>query len=164
MPTLAFNKRANFDYDIKEKFTAGIVLLGHEVKSVKTGHINLKGSYVTLRHAQGKLLKKTKKVLPELYLINAHIPLYKYAGTVKDYNATRPRKLLLKKNEIKHLIGKKQEQGLTLVPLKVYTKRSLIKLEFGIGKGKKKIDKREVIKKREVDRKIRTLTKMKYKK
>ena len=156
MPTLAFNKRANFDYVIKEKFTAGIVLLGHEVKSVKTGHINLKGSYVTL--------KRTKKVLPELYLINAHIPLYKHAGKIKNYDPTRPRKLLLKKNEIKHLIGKKQEQGLTLVPLKVYTKRSLIKLEFGIGKGKKKIDKRETIKKREVDRKMRTLTKRKIQK
>ena len=151
MPTLAINKRANFDYDIKEKFTAGIVLLGHEVKSVKTGHINLKGSYVTL--------KKTKKALPAIYLINAHIPLYKHAGAVKSYDPTRPRKLLLKKNEIKHLIGKKQEQGLTLVPIKVYTKRSLIKIEFGIGKGKKKIDKREMIKKRELDRKMRTLTK-----
>ena len=151
MPTLAINKRANFDYDIKEKFTAGIVLLGHEVKSVKTGHINLKGSYVTL--------KKTKKELPAIYLINAHIPLYKHAGTVKNYDPTRPRKLLLKKSEIKHLIGKKQEQGLTLVPVKIYTKRSLIKLEFGIGKGKKKIDKREMIKKREVDRKMRTLIK-----
>ncbi|MCG2701030.1 SsrA-binding protein SmpB, partial [Candidatus Parcubacteria bacterium] len=116
MPTLAVNKRANYDYEIKDKFEAGIMLLGHEVKSVKTGHINLKGSYVTL--------KKTKKALPEIYLINAHIPLYKHAGTVKSYNPTRPRKLLVKKNEIKHLIGKKQEQGLTLVPLKMYTKRS----------------------------------------
>ncbi|MEA3463936.1 MAG: SsrA-binding protein SmpB [Patescibacteria group bacterium] len=154
MPTLAINKRANFDYDIKEKFTAGIVLLGHEVKSVKTGHINLKGSYVTL--------KKTKKILPELYLINAHIPLYKHAGKVKNYDPTRPRKLLLKKNEIKYLIGKKQEQGLTLMPIKIYTKRSLIKLEFGIGKGKRKIDKRAMIKKREVDRKMRTLTKQNF--
>ena len=151
MPTLAINKRANYDYEIKDKFEAGIVLFGHEVKSVKTGHINLKGSYVTL--------KKTKKALPELYLINAHIPLYKFAGTVKNYNPTRSRKLLVKKNEIRHLIGKKQEQGLTLVPLKMYTKRSLIKLAFGIGKGKKKVDKREMIKKRELDRKMRTLTK-----
>jgi len=151
MPTLAVNKRANYDYEIKDKFEAGIMLLGHEVKSVKTGHINLKGSYVTL--------KKTKKALPEIYLINAHIPLYKHAGTVKSYNPTRPRKLLVKKNEIKHLIGKKQEQGLTLVPLKMYTKRSLIKLEFGIGRGKKKFDKREMIKKRELDRSMRTLIK-----
>lgn len=155
MPTLAVNKRANYDYEIKDKFEAGIMLLGHEVKSVKTGHINLKGSYVTL--------KKTKKALPEIYLINAHIPLYKHAGTVKSYNPTRPRKLLVKKNEIKHLIGKKQEQGLTLVPLKMYTKRSLIKLEFGIGRGKKKFDKREMIKKRELDRSMRTLIKQRLK-
>ncbi|MCG2700861.1 SsrA-binding protein, partial [Candidatus Parcubacteria bacterium] len=85
------------------------------------------------------------------------------AGTVKSYNPTRPRKLLVKKNEIKHLIGKKQEQGLTLVPLKMYTKRSLIKLEFGIGKGKKKFDKREMIKKRELDRNMRTLIKQRLK-
>lgn len=151
MSVLAVNKRANFDYEIKEKFEAGIVLLGHEVKSVKTGHINLKGSYVTLR--------KTKKNLPELYLINAHISLYKHAGNITNFNPTRERKLLVKKKEIRHLIGKKQEQGLTLVPIKMYTKRSLIKLEFGIGRGKRKIDKRELIKKREVKRKISSLTK-----
>jgi len=155
MPVLAVNKRANFDYEIKEKFEAGIVLLGHEVKSVKTGHINLRGSYLTF--------KKSKKGLSELYLINAYIPLYKHAGSIKDYNPTRARKLLVKKKEIKYLTGKKQQQGLTLVPLKIYTKHSLIKLEFAIGRGKKKTDKRETIKKREVDRKIRTLTKIKYK-
>jgi SsrA-binding protein len=152
MAVLAFNKRANYDYEILEKYEAGLVLLGHEVKSVKTGHISLKGSFVTIKNIKGKKL-------PELYLVNAHIPLYKYAGTVKDYDPYRSRKLLLKKNEIKHLIGKKQEQGLTLVPIKIYTKREFVKLEFGIGRGKKKYDKREAIKKRDVDRKIRTLTK-----
>jgi len=152
MPTLAFNKRANFDYEIKEKYEAGLVLLGHEVKSIKTGHINLKGSYVTFKKAKGRLL-------PELFLINVHIPLYKFAGSIKNYDPYRSRKLLLKKNEISHLIGKKQEQGLTLVPIRVYTKRGYVKLEFGIGKGKKKADKREAIKKRDIDRRIRTLTK-----
>lgn len=152
MSILAINKRANFDYDILNKFEAGIVLLGHEVKSVKTGHINLKGSFVTVKSAKGK-------ELPELHLINAHIPLYKFAGSIKSYDPYRSRKLLLKKNEIKYLLGKKQEQGLTLVPIKIYTKHSFIKLEFGIGKGKKKIDKRESIRKREVERSIRTLTK-----
>ena len=150
MPTLAFNKRANFDYEIKEKYEAGLVLLGHEVKSIKTGHINLKGSYVTFKKAKGRLL-------PELFLINVHIPLYKFAGSIKNYDPYRSRKLLLKKNEISHLIGK--EQGLTLVPIKVYTKRGYVKLEFGIGRGKKKADKRETIKKRDIDRRIRTLTK-----
>lgn len=152
MPTLAINKRANYDYEILEKYEAGLVLLGHEVKSIKTGHISLKGAFVVVKSARGK-------ELPELHLINAHIPLYKHAGTVKKYDPYRSRKLLLKKNEIRHLIGKKQEQGLTLAPIKIYTKHSFIKLEFGIGKGKKKYDKREAIKKRETERKIRTLLK-----
>ena len=151
MPTLAFNKRANYDYEISDKYEAGLVLYGHEVKSIKTGHISLKGSFVTV--------KKGKNFLSEIILTNAHIPLYKKASMVKDYDPYRPRKLLLKKSEIKRLIGKRKEEGLTLVPIKIYTKHSLIKLEFGIGRGKKKYDKREQIKKREVDRKIRTLTK-----
>jgi len=153
MPVIALNKRAEFDYEIQEKYEAGIVLYGYEVKSVKTGHISLKGSFVTF--------KKTKAKLPEAYLTNAHIPLYKHAGKVIAYDPTRSRKLLLKKKEIKYLLGKRQEQGLTLIPLKIYTKRSLIKLEFGVGKGRKKYDKREVIKKREFERQARTLTKNK---
>jgi SsrA-binding protein len=151
MSTLAFNKRANFDYDILEKYEAGLVLLGHEVKSVKTGHVNLKGAFV--------VLKRAGKKLPEPYLINAHIPLYKHAGQMPAYDPYRSRKLLLKKNEIKFLVGKSREQGLTLAPIKIYTKRGFIKLEFGLGKGRKKVDKREVIKKREIERSIRTLTK-----
>ena len=138
MPTLAFNKRAHYDYIITDKYEAGLVLLGCEVKSIKTKHISLKGSYVTVKRASGKL--------PELFLINAHIPLYKKASTIKKYEPTRSRQLLLHRNQIKRLIGKKKEQGLTLVPIKVYTKRNLLKLEFGIGRGKRKIDKREVIK------------------
>lgn len=154
MPTLAYNKRANFDYIITDKYEAGVVLFGHEVKAVKTGHISLKGSYVTLRQIKGK-------DIPEVYLLNAHIPKYKKATTVEDYEPYRSRKLLLKKSEINKLIGKKQAEGLTLVPIKLYTTRNLIKLEFGLGRGKKKADKRETIKKRDTDRKIRTLTKLK---
>jgi SsrA-binding protein len=131
-------------------------LAGHEVKSVKSGHISLKGSYVTI--------KATGKELPELHLLNAHVSLYKKASTVSDYDPTRSRKLLLKKSQIKKLIGKKQEEGLTLVPIKIYTKNNLVKLEFGVGRGKKKIDKRETIKKRDVDRKIRSLTKESFRK
>lgn len=153
MPGLAYNKRAKFDYEISQTYEAGLVLLGHEVKSIKTGHISLKGAFITV--------KQTEKDLPELYLINAHIPKYAKASSVTDYDPYRSRKLLLKKSQIKYLIGKKQEQGLTLVPIKMYTKRGLIKMEFGIGRGKKKIDKRETIKKRDVERKIRTLTKRK---
>ncbi len=153
MPILAVNKRAGFDYEILDRYEAGLVLRGHEVKSIKTGHISLKGAYVTL--------KQTGKALPELYLINAHIPLYKKASNIKDYDPYRPRKLLLHKNEIKRLVGKKQEQGLTLVPIKIYTKRNLVKLEFGLARGKKKYDKREAIKKRETERKIKRMIKSK---
>lgn len=155
MPTLAVNKRANFDYKILEKFEAGLELLGHEVKSIKTGHVSLKGSFVVLKQA------RKEGRLPEVYLINAHIPKYKFAGTVKDYDPYRSRKLLLKKSEINRLVGKKKTEGLTLVPIKLYTKRSLIKLEFGLGQGKKKFDKREDIKKKDIERRTRTLTKRK---
>jgi SsrA-binding protein len=141
MSVLAVNKRANFDYDISDRYEAGLVLRGYEVKSVKTGHISLKGSFVT---ARGE----------ELYLTNANIPLYKHAGAILNYDPTAPRKLLLHKREIAHLLGKSRVEGLTLVPIQVYTKRGLLKLEFGIGKGRKKHDKREVIRKRESDRKI----------
>jgi len=150
MPTLAVNKRARYDYEISNIYEAGIVLFGYEVKSIKTGHISLKGSYVTI---------KSNNNSPEVYLTNAFIPLYKKATTIDSYDPERPRKLLLKKKQITSLIGKKQEQGLTLAPIKVYTKNNLIKLEFGIGRGKKKYDKRESIKKRDVERQIRTLTK-----
>lgn len=139
------NKQARYDYEILETLEAGLVLKGHEVKAVKNGQLNLKGSYISIRHR------------PEiaLYLINANISKYKKAGFMPDYDPLRPRKLLLHKKEIKSLIGKLQQKGLTLVPIKVYTKNSLIKLEFGIGKGKKKFDKRQTIKKREIDREIR---------
>lgn len=156
MPTLAYNKRAKFDYHITDTYEAGLVLLGHEVKSVKTGHISLKGSFVTVKRSVDN-----KGSTPTFYLTNSHIPLYIKASTIKDYDPERPRKLLLNKNQIKHLLGKRREQGLTLVPIKIYTKHSLIKLEFGIGRGKKKYDKRESIKKREVDRTIKTALKQK---
>lgn len=153
MTVIALNKKAGFDYKILDTYEAGLVLLGHEVKSIKNGHISLKESFIDIRRVKGHE--------PELYLIKAHISLYGPAGKMDNYDPTRPRKLLLKKNEIAHLIGKKQAAGLTLVPLKIYTKKSLIKLEFGVAQGRKKHDKREVIKKREVDRQIRTLTKRK---
>ena len=136
MSTIATNKRASYDYEILEKYEAGLALLGYEVKSIKTGHVSLKESFVTIHQE-------------ELYLTNAHIPLYKHAGLVPDYNPTRPRKLLLKKSEIKQLIGQARTKGLTLVPIRMYTKRRYLKLEFGLGKGKKEYDKREKIKKRD---------------
>ncbi|MDP1833564.1 MAG: SsrA-binding protein SmpB [Candidatus Moranbacteria bacterium] len=142
MATLAFNKRANFDYEISDKYEAGLVLSGPEVKSVKMGHISLKESFVTIRGS-------------ELFLTNAHITPYKQAGGVKNYDPTQPRKLLMHRSEIKHLTGKVRIQGLTLVPIRVYTRKRLLKLEFGLGKGKKKFDKRADISKREVERNIK---------
>jgi len=141
MPTLATNPRAKYDYHILETYEAGIVLAGHEVKAIKTGHINLKGSYITIKNE-------------ETWLINAQIPPYQPKNTPADYEPSRTRKLLLNKREIKSLIGQSKRKGLTLVPLRVYTKREKIKLAFALGLGKQKIDKREKIIKREVKRKI----------
>ncbi|MFH1367337.1 MAG: SsrA-binding protein SmpB [Patescibacteria group bacterium] len=142
MSLIAKNKFAYFDYHIQEEYEAGIILTGPEVKAIKSGQINLKGSYVTLRGSTP-------------WLINAHVSPYKNAvGAQKKYEPTRDRALLLKKNEIKGLIGKLKSQGLTLIPLSVYTVRRFIKIRLGLGKGKKKYDKRAAIKKRETDRKI----------
>ena len=139
MKTLSENKKARFNYEILEKFEAGIALIGQEVKSIKLGRINLAGSYVVLRSE-------------EVYLIGANVPPYQPKNAPADYNPERSRKLLLKKSEIKYLIGKVKQKGLTLVPLKVYTRKGRIKLEFGIAKGKKKADKREAIRKKEFKR------------
>jgi len=150
MPTLALNKKARFDYEITETFEAGLVLFGHEVKSMKEGHISLKGAYL--------VTQKGKKNLPDFVLRKTHVSPYKKAN-VTDYDPERDRKLLLNKKEISYLIVKYKEEGYSLIPIKIYTKKNIIKLEFGLGKGKKKYDKREDIKKRDLDRKIRTLTK-----
>lgn len=153
MKTYATNKRAKFDYDILQTYEAGLVLHGHEVKSIKTGHVSLKGAFVVLRQPKGK-------ELPALYLINCYIPPYKHAGALPNYDPERSRKLLLNAREIRQLIGKTREQGLTLVPISLYNKRNLIKLSFGLGRGKRKVDKRETIKRRELERQTRRLTKL----
>jgi SsrA-binding protein len=141
MTTLTVNKKAKFNYEFLEKYEAGLVLFGHEVKSIKTGHISLKGAFVTIHNN-------------ELYLTNALIPLYQHAGNITNYDPNRSRKLLVKKSEIRSLIGKKAQTGLTMVPIRVYTKRNLIKLEFALAKGKTKYDKRDTIKKRDTNRNI----------
>lgn len=144
MPIITINKKALHNYKILEKFEAGIVLSGPEVKSVKNGQIDLKDGYVTIDS------NKTP------WLINVHISPYPFATQVQqNYNPARARKILLKNKEIKYLIGKTKLKGLTIIPLKVYTKGGLIKIEIGLAKGKKKYDKREEIKKREIERKIR---------
>lgn len=141
---LAENRRAYYDYQILETYEAGLVLRGYEVKAIKTGHVSLKGSYVMIKDGQ-------------VYLINAVIPPYQPANTPDNYDPERNRRLLLKKSEINSLIGKSKQKGLTLVPLRLYTKRGKIKIEFALGRGKRKIDKRELIKKREVEREIKRL-------
>ena len=156
MAILARNKRAYFDYEVLEKYEAGLKLLGHETKAVKNSQVSLKGSHITIK-------RPAKDRLPELYLINAHISLYKNAGDITDYKPDRPRKLLITKKEIKYLMGKRQEKGLTLVPLRLYTKHSLVKLEFALAKGKRKVDKREDIKRKDLDRQKRQLLKQKLK-
>ncbi|MCK4520688.1 SsrA-binding protein SmpB [Candidatus Parcubacteria bacterium] len=138
MSILAQNKKAYFDYEILETYEAGIVLIGQEVKAIKTGHVSLKGSYVVIKNQ-------------EMFLIGANIPPYQPKNAPSNYSPERSRKLLLKKSEIKSLIGKSKQKGLTLMPLKMYTKRGKIKLLFGLAKGKKEYDKREKIKKREFE-------------
>jgi SsrA-binding protein len=142
MSTFAENRKIRFDYEILETLQAGIVLSGQEVKSVRAGHLSLTGTFVTF-HGDTALLT------------NAHISPYKYAGVLPDYEPTRSRRLLLKKREITYLRGKTQEQGLTIVPLQVYSKDRLIKVEIAVARGKKLFDKRESIKKRDVEREIR---------
>lgn len=142
MKVLAQNKKAFFDYKVLETFQAGISLLGHEVKAIKTGRISILGAYV--------MVKKGR-----VFLVNANIPPYQPKNTPQSYNPQRDRQLLLKKKEINNLIGKKKELGLTLIPLKVYTVKGLIKIEIGLAKGKKKFDKREAISKRDAEMKIK---------
>jgi len=149
MSVLALNKRASYDYEFLEKFTAGIVLSGKEVKAAKGGLANLKGSFVVFR--------SSGKVRPEAYLINSYIGHYRCAAKPESYDPEAPRKLLLKRQEIASLVGKKQEKGLTLVPIKLYTERSLIKLEFAIARGKKSFDKRRAIKDRELKRGLKSI-------
>ncbi len=139
MKIIARNRRARYDYTISNTLIGGLVLLGAEAKSAKLGHLSLKGSYANFMGG-------------ELYLINAHISPYKYAGETA-FEPTRKRKILIHKEEIAEIIGKKQ-QGLAIVPLAVGIDHSLVKIELGIGRGKKAFDKRMVIKKREANRDI----------
>ena len=139
---LTENKRAYFDYEILEKYEAGIELSGQEVKSIKTGRINLAGSHIIIRGN-------------EAWLLNADIPPYQPKNAPVNYDPKRARRLLLHKSEIAGLTGKTKEKGLTLLPLKVYIKGQKIKIEIGLGKSRKKADKREAIRKREIEKEIR---------
>jgi len=141
MTALAENRKAYFDYEILEKFEAGLVLAGAEVKSIRAGRMSLTGSYVNFHNS-------------EPYLIGASIAPYQPKNQPAEYDPSRTRKLLLNKKEIDYLLGKTKQKGLTLMPLKVYNKGRRIKIEIGLARGKKQYDKRAVISKRETARKI----------
>jgi SsrA-binding protein len=135
----ATNPKANFDYEIVETLEAGILLKGYEVKSIKSGKVSLKGSYVKILNGKPVLL-------------GAIISPYQTGNVPPDYNPQATHELLLGKREVDNLIGLSKSQGLTLVPIKLYPKGSLVKLLIGVARGKKKHDKRESIKKKDVAR------------
>jgi SsrA-binding protein len=141
MKTLSENKKALFNYQLLEKFEAGISLTGQEVKSIKSGRMNLAGSFVVFKGG-------------EAYLLGANVPPYQPKNAPPDYDPKRTRKLLLTRKEINYLLGKSEQKGLTMIPLKVYTNNGKIKVEFGLAKGKQQYDKRGAIKKRELDREM----------
>jgi SsrA-binding protein len=141
MPKLAVNKYAKSDYDLLEEFEGGLVLTGAEVKAAKKGSVNMKGAYLSIMSG-------------ELYLKNMHIGTYAPAGEQKDYDPTHPRKVLIHKKELKKLTGKKSSDGLTIVPLSVYTLRDKVKIGFALARGKKKYEKRASLKKRDMDRRV----------
>jgi len=142
MSTFADNRKVLFDFEILERFTAGVELLGTEVKSVRAGSMNLRGSFITVRGG-------------EAFLVNSDIPPHQPKNAPESYDAGRPRKLLVSKQEIVQLRDAEATKGLTIVPLSVYNKGRFLKINIAIGRGKKKFDKRQAIKKRDVEREIK---------
>ncbi len=140
MPNFASNREAFHNYEILEKLEAGIQLTGPEVKSIKGGNVSLKGSFATIHNN-------------ELHLLNMHVGLYKPAAMIHQ-EPDRTRRLLVHRSDIDRFIGKIKSSGLSLVPLSIYSKSGLIKVELGLGRGKKAYDKRQSIKKRDVKRQI----------
>src|SRR5699024_4690084 len=143
--TLAQNRKASHDYFIEETYEAGIVLRGTEIKSIRAGRINIKDSHARIING-------------EVQLINMHIAPYEQ-GNRFNHDQTRSRKLLLHRKQINKLIGLTQQQGYAIIPLKIYIKNGVAKVLIGLGKGKKKYDKREDLKqkqmKRDIDRAIK---------
>jgi SsrA-binding protein len=142
MTTFVHNKKAHFDYEILEKYEAGIELLGFEVKSLKNSQGSLDGAYVLIRGG-------------EAFVMNMFVAPYQEKNTPKDYEPRRNRRLLMTKKDMAELAGTESNQGLTIVPISIYNKNNLIKVSVAVVRGKKKFDKRETTKKREVDREIR---------
>ena len=137
---ISVNKKARFDYHITETYEAGLQLQGSEVKSLRAGQCNLKDAYVSFKGT-------------EAFLQNAHISVYK-ASSYNNHDPERLRKILLHRHELSRIYGALREKGLTCVPLKIYFKKGLAKVELGLGRGKKTIDKREAIKQRQENREM----------
>lgn len=135
------NRQARYLYEILETYEAGIELKGTEVKSIREGRVNLRDGYVLIRNG-------------EAWLLNVHVSPHSTASQYFNHEPLRTRKLLLHKEEIRKLIGKVEQKGLTLVPLKMYLKKGLVKISVGLGKGKKLHDKREDLKKRQDKREM----------
>ena len=138
------NKRARHEYQILETYEAGIVLKGSEVKSIREGRVSFTDSFVRIKDG-------------EMWLCNLHIA--PYSSTHESYDPKRERKLLLHKKEIKRLTGMLSQKGLTLIPLRIYFRKSLAKVEVGLAKGRKKYDKREKLKRDYVDKEVRRVLK-----
>ena len=141
--TIAVNRKARFDYDILDVIEAGIVLTGNEIKSLRQGHISLREAYA-------------KPESGEVWLINSHIPHYS-SGSIQ-HSPTRPRKLLLHKDQVRYLSKQVSEKSLTIVPLKMYFKKHLAKLEVGLAKGRRRHDKRRVLIERYREREAKEAT------
>lgn len=139
MKTIAENREARFEYFIEDSFEAGIALDGGEVKSIKSGNVSLKDAYCSVENAS-------------VFIKGMHVAVYDKGGAYNSKDSRRERRLLLHKSEIRRFIGKVNEKGYTLVPLKIYLKQSLIKLEIGLCKGKHTYDKKQSIKERDLDR------------
>lgn len=134
------NRKARYDYNIEETYEAGISLTGTEIKSIRNGKVNIKDSYAIVKNN-------------EIYLLNTHISLYE-EGNIFNHDENRTRKLLLHKKEILKLRDKMEMSGFTLVPIKLYFKGNVAKILIGLAKGKKNYDKRESIKKKDIERQI----------
>ena len=138
--TIAQNRKAMHDYTILETVEAGLVLQGTEIKSIRNGRINLKDGFATIRNG-------------EAYLHNVHISPYEQ-GNIFNHDPLRARKLLMKKKQIHSLIGETKNAGITLIPLKVYIKNGFAKVLIGVAKGKKQFDKREDLKRKDINREV----------
>ena len=145
MGIVATNRKARFNYEILEKIEAGISLKGTEVKSVRNKNVSIEESYAQIKN-------------DEVFLCNLHISPYEQ-GNRENHDPIRVRKLLLHRHEIKKLIAKIQQKGLSLVPLSIYTRKGIIKVELAVGRGKRLVDKRESIKKKAIEREIARIVK-----